>query len=65
MLCPLLSSPVQERHGDAGESLTKGQIKVKGLKHLSYKERLRELELFILEKVKGTSHQHILILKKS
>jgi len=30
---------------------------VKGLQHLSYKERLRELELLILEKIQGASYR--------
>jgi len=50
LLCPVLGYPVQERHRHTVDSSTKGARMMKGLEHLSCKERLRELGELSLEK---------------
>ena len=46
VLHSVLSSSLQEGHGDPGVCLEKGSEAVKGLKHRSYGEWLKELGLF-------------------
>jgi len=54
VLCPVLEPPTQEGHGGIGAGPEKGQrqatMMIRGLKHLSLGDRLRELGRFNLEK---------------
>ncbi|GAB0202202.1 hypothetical protein GRJ2_002685800 [Grus japonensis] len=46
----LWGPPAQERHGAVGASPEEATKLIRGLEHLSYEDRLRELGLFSLEK---------------
>ncbi|XP_051625182.1 uncharacterized protein LOC127461412 [Manacus candei] len=49
VLCPDLRSPTQERHGPAEVSPEGANKLMKGLEHLSYEDRMRQLGLYSME----------------
>lgn len=53
VLCPVLSSPVKERHGNMGVSLVENHHDGQGLEQRMYDKRLRKLCLFSLKKSRG------------
>jgi len=51
--CPVLRSPVQERHGSTGVSLFENHQDGQGLEQRTYEKRLRKLCLFSLKQAEG------------